>query len=532
MEVPLPPGGGSPAQQPAGGPSLDPRVERGLRWSLLRQVVTTLAGTVGVLAYTRFLQPEDLGAVTLAMLVYSGLLLLVQAPIRDAVVYFQEGEAAYSSAAFWLLLAFSLPAVALVLVLAGPLGQFYESARAAGLTRTIAVAFFFDAVGVVPAALLVKHFRFAIHEVLQTVYVLMLLAGWVVLAASGWGPWSLVLPQVAGAAFWAAATWIAVGFRPGLRPGREAYRGILRFSRSLVGSNLVVYLKANLDQAAVGTLGERPLGWYSFGESQSAFAVIGVGSPIAQVALPAMAEVQARLEQVRRIYLDMLRLAATLSTPMQIGALVLADLGILVFFGEQWLGAVPVFRAYLAFRLVQALSVIGDATVSALGRPEIRFAVDLIQLPFFLGGIWFGLRVWGGIAGVAWSLAIVRAVTAMVYLAVTVRLARLTGRDVLGTLLPSSVAGVGMGLLVYGLCTSGVVQAWLAPIRSPLAVNALLLVVLVMVGAVAYFALLYGLDRAGFRTVRRMAWQIAVPNALRMRLDALGRRGVHRVPPA
>ena len=67
-----------------------------------------------------------------------------------------------------------------------------------------------------------------------------------------------------------------------------------------------------------------------------------------------------------------------------------------------------VFRAYLTFRLIQTLLSISDAAISALGRPQIRFAVDLAQLPFFVGGIWFGLQVWGGIEGVAWSLAIVQ----------------------------------------------------------------------------------------------------------------------------
>jgi PST family polysaccharide transporter len=489
----------------------------------MRQVVTLLISTIGVLAYTRLLQPEDLGAVALAFLVYSGLLLLVQAPIRDAVVYYQEGEAAYSSAAFWLLLVFGALSLGLVLVLARPLGRFYDSIQAAALTRAIAVAFFFDALAVVPGALLLKHFRFAIHESLQTVYVLILLVGWVALAANGWGAWSLILPQIAGAVFWAAATWLAAGFRPLLRPGREAYRGIVRFSRSLLGSNFVVYLKANLDQAAVGTLGEAPLGWYSFGESQSAFAVLGVGLPVARVALPAMAEVQtrldevqARLAEVRRVYLEMLRLAATLGTPWQVGAFVLADLGILVLFGEQWLGAVVVFRAYLTFRLIQTLLSISDAVVSALGRPQIRFAVDLAQLPFFVAGVWFGLRVWGGIEGVAWSLAIVRSLAGLVNLVVSMRLTRLSAGTLVRYLLPSSLASLLMGLLVYGLRSSGWVQAWLAT-ENLLGT----LLVLVLMGVTSYFLALYALDRSSFRQVRAMAWRVAVPGSVRDRLARL-----------
>ena len=72
--------------------SLEARMQSGLRWAAMRQIVTGLVGTLGAVAYTHFIQPEDLGAYALASLVYGGLFLLVQAPIRDAVVYFQEQE--------------------------------------------------------------------------------------------------------------------------------------------------------------------------------------------------------------------------------------------------------------------------------------------------------------------------------------------------------------------------------------------------------------------------------------------------------
>jgi PST family polysaccharide transporter len=490
------------------GHDLETNLHRGLRWALIRQIITGLTGTLGAVAYSRLLHPEDLGAATLAFLVYNGLVLLVEAPIRDAVIYYQAREAEHGSAAFWLLLGFGGGGGILVAAGAGALARFYGAPAAAGLTRAVAAAFFFQAIAVVPGALLLKHFRFALHEGLQTILSLLLLAGWLLLAAGGWGPWSLVLPSLAGAVFWAAATWLATGFRPLLRPGRDAFRAIVRFSRSLLGSQAITYLQANLDQAAVGTLGEGPLGWYSFGESQSAFAVVALGGPVAQIALPAMAAVQARLAALRQIYLEMLRLTATLSTPMQIGTLVLADLGVRLIFGQQWLGAVPVLRAYLTFRLVQALLPLGDAALSALGRPEVRFAVRLAQLPFFAAGVWFGLRVWGGIEGVAWSLAIVRAVAGMLYFAVVMRLADLDARTTLRRLLPSSLAGALMGLLVYALHHAGLVRGLLAAVGEPRLLAAADLLVLTLIGAASYFAILFVLDPPGFRSVLTLARQI------------------------
>jgi O-antigen/teichoic acid export membrane protein len=281
---------------------------------------------------------------------------------------------------------------------------------------------------------------------------------------------------------------------------------------------MIVYLKAKIDNAAVGTLGEGPLGWYTFGEDQSTFVSFGVGATIAQVALPAMAAVQDRIEEVRQITLDMLRLAATLSTPMQIGAIVLADLGISLFFGQQWLESTPVFRAYLAFRLVGTLTLIGDAAISATGRPDIRLMLDLAQLPFFVAGVWFGLRVWGGISGVAWTLAAVRGVAGLVYLGVTMRVTQGTPGETLRYLMPSSVAGVAMGILVYGMRSHAVLHRLTAPISQTRLADGLNLTGLALAGAVLYFVILFALDRRGFEQVAKMVWQVVLPQSVRARL--------------
>src|SRR5512145_848794 len=88
--------------------TLEPDIERGLRWSAMRQVVTSLASMLGVLFYARFLTPDALGAASLAMLVYEGLYLLIRVPISHAVIYYPD-DAEHPSAAFWLLMGFGIP---------------------------------------------------------------------------------------------------------------------------------------------------------------------------------------------------------------------------------------------------------------------------------------------------------------------------------------------------------------------------------------------------------------------------------------
>jgi O-antigen/teichoic acid export membrane protein len=502
MQLPKP----FPSPEPQS--TLEARLHRGLRWAAMRQVVTGLVGTLGAVAYTHFIQPEDLGAYALAALVYSGLFLLIQAPIRDAVVYFQENDdehpekhaEAHSRAAFWLLAGFSAAAMLLVFIFAGQLSRLYHAPRSASLTRGMAGAFLFQALAVVPAALLLKRFRFALHEGLSTIMELLLLVGWVTLAVLGFGPWSLVVPYLVSSVFWAASTWIATHFNPWPAPNRSTFRQVFNYSRNLFGSKLLVYLSRNLDNAAVGTLGEKALGWYSFGENQAEYFGIVVSETVGQIALPAMAAVQDQIERLRGIFIDMLRLTAAASIPMQVGALVLADLGIRLFLGKNWLGAAPVLRAYLVLWLLRSLLNLGDALTSATGHPQIRLTFDLIQLPLFAVGTWFGLKVWGGIAGVAWTLAIVRLAVGVFYFAAVLRLIQLKAGAALRLLLPIALAGASMGLCVH-------LARGILPLESEYAG----LGILVMLGMGVYAAVFYGLDPAGFRRVVRMVRDILVP---------------------
>ncbi|MCB0013451.1 MAG: oligosaccharide flippase family protein [Anaerolineales bacterium] len=478
---------------------VDEKLNTGLRWSILRQGITALVGSLGALAYTRYLQPEELGAFALALIVYAGLLLLVQAPFRDAVIYFQHEEEDFASAAFWLLSGLALAAFVMVQALAGWLGGFYDSPEAASLTRVISYAFLLQAVAVVPAALLLKQFRFAQHEIVNVITFFILLAGWLLLAPRGFGAWTLIYPQLAAGAFYAGAVWWLSRFRPCWRPDWAVFSRLLGYSRSLLGSKLAIYLQRNLDNALIGRFGTQTLGWYTFGEDQSAAIVLGVGHTIAQITLPALAAVQEQWAEIRRILGEMLRLALVVGLPAHVGAFVLADVAVALLFGEQWAGGVPILRAYLALRAVETLAVIGDAATSAIGRPEIRLRVDWLQLPVFALTLVVGLLIRLDIATLSWLLAAVRLSFLVVYLRWTLQAATLAARDLLRAAAPATVAALLMGLVVYGL------RLALGP-TGAIGPDLLRLGVTVVAGILVYVLLLYGLDPAGTRAIY---WQLS-----------------------
>jgi PST family polysaccharide transporter len=490
---------------------LNQHIETGLRWSAFRQVVTALVSALGALAYTRFLRPEDLGAFGLAFIVFSGLVLLIEAPIRDSVVYFQEQSDRVPNAAFWLLAVLGTTAAVLVALIAQPLAQFYESSQAAGLTRLLVLAFVFEALAVVPGALLLKQFRFVAHETLKLAATLITLIGWVSLGLAGWGAWALAVPVVLSSAFWALSAGWAAKFRPSWPPERQALRDIFGYSRSIFGSKLLTFLKLNIDNAAVGRMGERSLGLYSFGEDQSGAAVVSVGIAVSQVTLPAMAAVQDEPDEQRRVFAEMLRLAATIATPMQVGMIILAELGIRVIFGEHWLPGVPVLQAYLVFRLVDTLNKICDSAMSAIGRPDVPFKVDLAQIPFFAAATWWGISVGQGIVGVAWALAATRLVAGLIYLTAALRVAGLKRRKVVRYLGPSSLAAVVMAAGVIWLQQSQAFNEIAGLMLSDFLASLVLLLSLSSAGTLIYALGVITIDRSGFLEVWHLALRVLRP---------------------
>lgn len=510
--------------------SLGSQIQSGMRWSVARQVVTGIIGTLGAVVYTRLITPEDLGAATLAILVFTALILLINAPIRDAIVYYQDETEEVASAAFWVLLVLSISACLLVLLLADAFAQFYESELAAPLTRAITLAAFLRALDVVPASVLIKQMQFQALELLRGANFILLAIGWVVFAVLGYGAWSLVLPQIVSASVITVATWWVARFWPKL-PRRKYLAAVIRFGRSVFGGKLLLYLTRNFDNAVVGRLGEAALGFYGVGENQAEFAAITVAEAFGQVGLAALAKLQRQLDAFRMTFLRLLRLMATFGTPAQVGAYVVADVAFLVIFGEQWLPAVPVFRAFLIFNLFNTLAELCDAATSAAGRPEMRLRVNLIQLPFFAAATLWAMNQYGTILAVAVLLSTVRVVFTFGYIVWTLRLVQANFREFRWALLPSTIAGFGMGVVCL-LLRNYFLDNWLMMrFPDPLAAATINLTVTVTLGSLLFLGLLLLVARKSTVEVIGEYYHMIVPTSIQQQSTVLRWLG-QRLPEA
>ena len=115
--------------------------------------------------------------------------------------------------------------------------------------------------------------------------------------------------------------------------------------------------------------------------------------------LPTLAKSSGDIFRLSKNFKKIIRLIGVVSFPPLVGLIVVADVFILVLYGEKWIDAILPLRILLIYAMRFSVSTpIGDV-FKAIGKPEIGFKIGLGVVPFYLFGIYLGSDY--GIVGIA-----------------------------------------------------------------------------------------------------------------------------------
>ena len=211
-------------------------------------------------------------------------------------------------------------------------------------------------------------------------------------------------------------------------------------------NTFVVYVAYNADKILLGRVwGADALGLYSRAYQLLSLATESLNSAVSQVALPALARLQNDPARFRRYFLLGYGAFLALAVPLAVACGFFAEDVVGVFLGAKWTEAAAVFRlltpAMFVFAVVNPMAWL----MLASGRTGRSLAIALVIAPTTIAGFSLGLPA--GPRGVAIAFS-----GAMLLLAVPIVLwARrgmaVTGRDVLGQVLPPLVSAAVGGVV-------------------------------------------------------------------------------------
>jgi len=303
------------------------------------------------------------------------------------------------------------------------------------------------------------------------------------MAYLGYGVWSLVFGQIAGAIASVILVWIILPWRPRLALNLKIATGLMKFGASVTVIDILNEITDNIDYVIVARLfGLVPLSIYTLAYRLPEMLLIGNLWVMGGVVFPAFSTVQDRPDELRRGFLASVRLVELIAVPICLGLLVAADPIVRVVFGDQWLDAIPVLRVLAVYAWIYSLGYHVGGFYKAIGRPDILMRLSILTIIIIIPSLLIGAKF--GIIGVAIGHLVAILIRRIVSLALATRFVNVSILDIFGELQSSFLAALVMAPITLAV-------SYLTVNLNPF----LQLISIVLSGATSYLGVLWWIER-------------------------------------
>jgi O-antigen/teichoic acid export membrane protein len=454
-------------------------------WGKLVVLVTT-----SILA--RLLVKNDFGLVTAALVAINYLSVFKDLGLGVALIQ-RKGdikEAANTVFTINLFIGFALSV--LIFPLAPFVATFFRDPEVVPVLRWLGFSFAINALGSVHVNWLVRELDYRRKLVPELGGALTKGVISIAMAYMGYGVWSLVFGQIAGATASVILVWMILPWRPHFRLDRNVAGSLMKFGTSVTVIDIITQITDNIDYVIVGRLfGMVPLSIYALAYRLPEMLLIGNLWVMGGVVSPAFSSLQDRPEALRRGFLASVRLVEVIAVPICLGLFIAADPIVRVVFGDQWLEAIPVLRVLAVYAWVYSLGYHVGGLYKAIGRPDILLRLSLLTLVIIIPSLLIGARF--GIIGVAIGHLIAVSIRRVISLGVATYFVDVSIQDIFVELRSSFLAGFVMVPVILGI-------SFLTASMNPL----IQLVLIVLSGGISYVGMLWWIEKENLIQLLRM----------------------------
>jgi polysaccharide transporter, PST family len=384
---------------------LQPRVARGLTWTVIELWGRQALNLVVFIVLARLLVPVDFGLVALATVFVALAQVVVDQGLGDALIQRPQITRSHIDTAFWVAILTGAALTVIGLITAAPIAELLNQPELAPILQILSLTYVLAAFSSIQVALLRRELAFRTLAVRTLAGAAGGGAIGIAMALLGFGAWALVGQLVGSAVLSAAMLWWVSPWRPGRQVSLAHFRELFTFGVHVVGSDLLTFLNRNTDNLLVGVfLGTVPLGLYTVGYRLLEVSQTILVNVARKITFPAFSRLQGDHERMLRAHLKVTRVASLTIFPAYIGLAVIAPEVTILLFGAQWSASGIVASILLVSGPVLSLRTFNLALVTATGHPAVAFRFRLIATAVNVAG--FAIAVSFGLNAVAAAFSI------------------------------------------------------------------------------------------------------------------------------
>jgi PST family polysaccharide transporter len=412
----------------------------GTAWRYLTFFGGKLMVFISTIVLARLLAKEDFGLVGYAVTAISFLDVISDFGIGAALVYYPDDKRR-ASTAFWLNLLVRVVLFGVAWVLAPLAGIYFRDDRVVSITRALAATFPIDALGDIHGWVLRKRLDFSRTVIPDFLSAITKGLASIIFAALGYGAWSLVWGQVAGAVASSAVMWFITLWNPSFEFDFAMAKGLLSYGVHIVGVAFLAMLLQNLDYLLIGRyLGAEALGVYTLAYRLPDLVVLQFARILSTVLFPLYTRMRDIPGSLARGFYLTTRYVSLVTLPLGIGLALVAKPFTLVAFTDKWEEAIPILQWLAIYSMLLSLAYNAGSAYKAEGRPQVLTGLSIIRLAMLFPALWWAVTGAQSIVAVGWMQALVAFIGGAINMFAAARLLGLPLRDLWDAIFPSLMA--------------------------------------------------------------------------------------------
>jgi len=388
------------------------------------QLAIRISRLIATIMLSRLLLPEQFGLAAVVLTVYELVAIFTRNGISAKVVQVSAEELpVVAMTAYRMTWLVCLGLMFIQILAAWPIAWFYNNSTIAWPIAAMGVIYLATPLCNIQAALQQREGqlgRFALANAVQVITDNVLT---VILAFMGFGMWAIILPKIIVAPIWVIFIRYGHAWRPQPDISPSAFHGwrdIARFSRGVLGVELLTTLQANMDNMLVGYfLGMHALGIYYFAFNSGLGITLGLINAAGVAVYPHLCEVRHDREALAKRFANIVKTMGVLLVPAILVQAGLAFYYVPIVFGKQWIEAVPALSLICLSALSRPFANVCSQLLKAVGRPEVELRWQ-IALTLVLG-ISLILAAQFNILAVAFAVFVVQTVVLSAFVFSTIQ---------------------------------------------------------------------------------------------------------------
>lgn len=421
-----------------------------MAWKLMERGGAQLVQAVVQILLARFLMPEEYGLIVLVSTFIVVANVFLESGLNIALIQKKNVDEVDFSSVFYLNLSISILLYILLYVAAPYIADFYNDQRIVSVARVLSLTLFIGGFSLCQGAYLSRNMMF--KELFKSTLLGTVVAGAIgVLAAyMGLGVWALVLNSLIKQLIVAIIIWFTVKWRPKLVFSVDKIKTLFSYSSKIMASNIIYTFYENIiNLIIVRAYSSAMLGFYNRGNNLPKLIMTNINESIQAVMLPTLSHYQDDIVKVKNMLKRTILTSTFVIFPMMAGLAAVGEPVIRILLTEKWMKAVPFLQIFCLYYALWPIMTPKLQVIMALGRSDIILKREIVSTT--IGIMILLVSVPRGVYAIAFGLVISSLIDILIVSRLVFKLTGYGHAEQTKDILPSLMASVAMGAVVYSL---------------------------------------------------------------------------------